>query len=207
MHQHHSIPRACTTSTGNNVSPPIRQSLLCARGVLGGLFLALVVVGTAAAFPPPTGTAASGLFRGWIQKCGTSACVTWIGSARGMSAWIATLIYEDGSYRYTIRPYEQSTLLSQGKTAWGAGIFPRAAWSTDVFDRAGNRIIAGFRTSGGSCWDSLVNQNDLFSAGCSTGGFVIWTRQYPPGSIRAYFDWYDPGAVGMIGGSYRGDLW
>lgn len=176
------------------------------RRTAGGVLLALSVAGAAAAYPPPTGVATSDWFRGWIQKCGPSACVTWIGSARGMSAWIATRIYEDGSYRYAIRPYEQSTLLSQGKTAWGAGIFPQATWSTNVYDRAGTLIISNFRTSGGSCWDAAFNANDLFRAGCSSGGFVIWTAAYPPGSIRGNFQWFDPGAVGIIGGSYRGDL-
>ncbi|MER3418183.1 MAG: hypothetical protein C4343_03550 [Chloroflexota bacterium] len=137
---------------------------------------------------------------------GISACVTWIGSANGSSAWVASLVYEDGQYRYAIRPYEQTTLLSQGKMAWGAGIFPRATWSTDVYDRAGNRVIAGFRTSGGPCWDAIYDQNSLFAAGCSAGGFVIPTRQYPPGRIGGNFSWYDPGAVGMIGGTYQGDL-
>lgn len=175
-------------------------------GVFGGVLAALLVVGSAAAWPPPTGTALSGWFRGSLQKCGTAACVTWFGSANGMSQWIATLIFEDGAFRYAIRPYEQTTLLSQGKTAWGVGIFPRATWSTDVFDRNGNRILRSFKPTGGLCWDALINQNDLLSGGCSTGGFAIWTRQYPPGSIRGFFSWYDPGAVGMIGGSYQGDL-
>jgi hypothetical protein len=75
-----------------------------------------------------------------------------------------------------------------------------------VFDRNGNRILRALQADGGLFWGALINQNDLLSGGCSTGGFAIWTRQYPPGSIRGFFSWYDPGAVGMIGGSYQGDL-
>lgn len=200
--QRHSIPLAHSERRPS----PIRWRRVLPLGVAGGFLSALLLIGAASAYPPPTGSARSGWFSGWLQKCGTSACVTWFGSANGESSWIATLVYEDLQYRYVIRPYEQGTLLFQGKMAWRVGIFPQATWSTDVFDRAGNRIIKGFRTSGGPCWDALLDQTDLFAAGCSTGGFSIPTRQYPPGSIRANFWWFDPGAVGMIGGSYRGDL-
>ena len=114
--------------------------------------------------------------------------------------------HSEGTNWYSVWPYQQTVLLTDGKEMWGDGFYPQVSRYTKVMYPNGSTYISAFYPPAGSCWSAAYSSNSLYWPFCSTTGFSFSGSAYPPGQIEGHFYVYASGATGTFISSYTHSL-